>query len=113
MARSHSQPVVTLSVRVSPETRYQLDQLADATTGQTKSFLAAEAIEHYAALQAWQVKVISKSINKANSKKAKFIDHHTVSDWLNSWGSQSEQEKKYLKQLTCCLRSQKLGKQVE
>lgn len=91
MARSHSQPAVTLSVRVSPKTRHQLDQLSDAT-GRTKSFLAAEAIEHYLTLQAWQVKAISKSINKANRKNAKFIDHHKISDWLNNWGNQSEQE---------------------
>lgn len=91
MARPHSQPAVTLSVRVSSETRHQLGQLSDAT-GRTKSFLTAEAIEHYLALQAWQVKAISKSLDKANSKKAKFIDHHKVSDWLNSWGNPSEKE---------------------
>ncbi len=89
MARS--QPTITLSVRVSPKTRHQLDQLSDAT-GRTKSFLAAEAIENYLELQAWQVKAISKSVEKANSKKAKFIDHHKVTDWLSSWGSQDEKE---------------------
>ncbi|OGT50621.1 MAG: hypothetical protein A3F17_00590 [Gammaproteobacteria bacterium RIFCSPHIGHO2_12_FULL_41_15] len=41
--------------------------------------------------QAWQVKTIKNSIKKANSKKAKFIDHQSVSDWLNSWGKNKEQ----------------------
>jgi RHH-type transcriptional regulator, rel operon repressor / antitoxin RelB len=89
MARS--QPAITLSVRISPKTRYQLDQLSDAT-GRTKSFLAAEAIESYLDLQAWQVKAISASIERADTGRAKFIDHSQVADWLNSWGSESEKE---------------------
>jgi len=44
----------------------------------------------FKALQAWQVKAIEKSVKKANSKKAKFIDHEKVADWLNSWGSDKE-----------------------
>jgi RHH-type transcriptional regulator, rel operon repressor / antitoxin RelB len=89
MARS--QPAVTLSVRISPKVRHQLDKLSDAT-GRTKSFLAAEAIESYIELQAWQVKAISKSVERANSKKAKFVDHNKVIDWLHSWGNKNEKE---------------------
>lgn len=90
-SRHSAQPAVTLSVRVSSEARDQLEDLADAT-GRTKSFLAAEAIEYYLEAQAWQVKAIEKSVKKANSKKAKFIEHQKVSDWLNSWGSDEEKE---------------------
>lgn len=86
-----SHPAVTLSVRVPVEARDQLEELANAT-GRTKSFLAAEAIEHYLAAQNWQVKAIEKSVKKADSKKAKFIDHQKVSDWLNSWGNDNEQD---------------------
>lgn len=84
-------PAVTLSIRVPSNARDQLEELANAT-GRTKSFLAAEAIEYYLATQSWQVKAIEKSVKKANSKKAKFIDHQKVSDWLNSWGSKNEQD---------------------
>ncbi len=86
-----SHPAVTLSVRVPPKSRKQLEELANAT-GRSKSFLAAEAIAFYLAAHSWQVKAIEKSIKKADSKKAKFIKHETVSDWLNSWGSEKEQE---------------------
>lgn len=86
-----SHPAVTLSVRIQPEARDQLELLAHAT-GRTKSYLAAEAIEHYLSVQTWQVKAIEKSLHKANSKTAKFIDHQQVTDWLNSWGSEEEQE---------------------
>lgn len=89
MARSQS--AVTLSVRISPKSRHLLEQLSEAT-GRTRSFLAAEAIENYLVIQAWQVNSIQKAVEKANSKKSKLIDHHKVTDWLNSWGSQDEKE---------------------
>lgn len=82
-------PAVTLSVRVPPKVRDQLEDLADVT-GRTKSFLAAEAIENYLATQAWQVKAIKKAVEKANGKKAKFIDHNEIVDWVNSWDNEDE-----------------------
>ena len=93
MPHSHNaaKPAVTLSVRVSTKARDQLENLAEAT-GRTKSYLAAEAIDYYLQAQAWQVEAIEKSVKKSNSKKAKFIKHQTVSDWLNSWGSDEEKE---------------------
>lgn len=93
MTQSHSQHLaVPLSVRVSPETRDELEALADAT-GRTKSFLAAEAIRTYLEAQSWQIKAVEKSVKKADSKKAKFVDHDAVSDWLMSWGTKSERKK--------------------
>lgn len=86
-----SQPAVTLSVRVPSEARDELEKLAHAT-GRTKSFLAAEAIKYYLATQHWQIKAIEKSVKKADSKKAKFIKHQEVSDWLNSWGNKNERK---------------------
>lgn len=92
MTNPHSHHLaVPLSVRVSPEIRDELEALADAT-GRTKSFLAAEAIRAYLLTQAWQIKAVEKAVKKANSKKAKFIDHDAVSDWLMSWGTKSERK---------------------
>ena len=84
-------PAVTLSVRVSPKVRDQLENLSGATR-RTKSFLAAEAIEHYLTTQSWQVKAIEKSLVKANSRKARFVEHDKVVDWLNSWGTEKESD---------------------
>lgn len=89
MARSNL--AATLSVRVSSEAREQLEDLAEAT-GRTKSFLAAEAIEHYLAIQSWQVQGIKNAVKKANSKEAKFIEHSKVADWLESWGRKNEKD---------------------
>ena len=92
MRHSHStHPAITLSVRIAPKIRDQLEELSDAT-GRTKSFLAAEAIEYYLEIQAWQTKAIEKAVRKANSKKAKFIEHSKVVEWLNSWGRKGEQD---------------------
>ncbi len=89
MARSN--PAVTLSVRISPAMRDQLEELSDAT-GRTKSFLTAEAIKSYLAVQAWQVNAIKKAVKKASSKEAQFVDHHKITNWVNSWGSEDEQD---------------------
>lgn len=86
----HSHQAVTLSVRIQPEARDQLEILAHAT-GRTKSFLAAEAIEHYLSIQAWQINGINKSIKNADGKDA-FIEHEQVLSWLASWGDNNEQE---------------------
>lgn len=89
---AHSNPAVTLSVRIPPEMRNQLDELSDAT-GRTKSFLTAEAIESYLTTQAWQVKAIKKALKKANGKNTQFVDHNEVVDWVTSWGGEGEQER--------------------
>jgi len=89
MTQAH--PAVTLSLRVSPEIRDQLEGLSDAT-GRTKSFLAAEAIEGYLAVHAWQVKCIEDAITKVDSKRMKLIPHHQVENWVNSWDSEEEEE---------------------
>jgi len=86
---SHSCPAVTLSIRISPKVRDQLETLSDATC-RTKSFLAAEAIECYLANQSWQTKAIKKSLGKANSGQANFVSHEKVVDWLGSWGTEGE-----------------------
>ena len=76
-------PAVPLSVRISVEARDRLEELS-ATTGRTKSFLAAEAIENYVEVQSWQVKGIESSIKKADSKNAHFVDHNDVNAYSTS-----------------------------
>ena len=85
----HNQPAVTLSLRISPNIREQLKTLSEVTH-RTKSFLAAEAIECYLAAQTWQTKAVEKSLRKANGRKANFVHHAEVVEWLNSWGTKGE-----------------------
>ena len=91
---AHTQPphqAVTLSVRIQPEARDQLEILAHAT-GRTKSFLAAEAIEQYMSIHTWQINSINQSIKNADGKNSYFIEHEQVLAWLASWGDDNEQE---------------------
>lgn len=43
--------------------------------------------------QTWQIKAIEKSLKKANSKKAKFVEHQDISDWLNTWSKDNNKDK--------------------
>lgn len=88
---SHVQPSITLSIRITPQVREGLEDLAEAT-GHTKSFHAAEAIQEYLKIHAWQVKALQKSIKRADSKSAKFIEHKKVVKWLATWGSHEEED---------------------
>ena len=56
-----------LTLRVSKKTKSMLDKLAEATQ-RTKSFLAAEAIERYLEVEAWQVREIKTSLKEADKK---------------------------------------------
>jgi RHH-type transcriptional regulator, rel operon repressor / antitoxin RelB len=56
-----------LTVRIDNKTKLMLDKLAGATR-RTKSFLAAEAIERYIQLEAWQVEEIKLALKEAENQ---------------------------------------------
>ena len=55
-----------LTLRVNTRTKAKLDKLAEATK-RSKSFLAAEAIERYLEVEAWQIKEIKQAIKEADA----------------------------------------------
>jgi predicted transcriptional regulator len=55
-----------LTLRVSAKTKSQLEKLA-AATNRSKSFLAAEALERYLELEAWQIKEIKQALKEADA----------------------------------------------
>ena len=55
-----------LTLRVDTKTKAKLDKLAEATN-RSKSFLAAEAIERYLEVEAWQIKEIKQAIKDADT----------------------------------------------
>lgn len=63
----------TITVRVDPEVAQRLQRLAEATR-RTKSFLAAEAIEEYVALQEWQVAAIEAGGAQADREEGVELD---------------------------------------
>jgi len=67
-----------LSVRISAETEARLDRVARMMR-RTKSFLGAEAIEEYVAVQEWQLAGIEDAMTSLDGGKG--IPHEDVRRW--------------------------------
>jgi predicted transcriptional regulator len=76
-----------MSVRVDETTKARLERLA-LSTGRSRSYLAAEAINEYLNVNEWQVAGIERSIVSIDSGRA--ITHQAVRDWVASWGGDNE-----------------------
>ena len=55
-----------LTLRVNTKTKAKLDKLAEATK-RSKSFLAAEAIERYLEVEAWQIREIKQALKEGDA----------------------------------------------
>ena len=77
----------TFTVRVENGVKKRLERLAKST-GRTRSFLAAEAINEYLEINEWQVAGIRRAI--ASLDRGEGISHDSVKDWVASWGSANE-----------------------
>lgn len=67
----------SLTVRVKPETRNRLDNLARITR-RSKSFVIEDALEQYLDMNEWQIKGIQEALIEADSLGAVFEDHDDV-----------------------------------
>ena len=72
-----------MTIRLEPELKQRLDQLAKATH-RSKSFLAAEALRDFVELNEWQVQEIQSALKEADS--GDFASNQTVNKTLNKWG---------------------------
>src|SRR5450759_1407004 len=77
----------TVSVRIDPVIKKRLEKLAKST-GRSRSFLAAEAINEYLDLNEWQVAGIQKAV--ASLDRGEGISHERVKEWVSSWNSKKE-----------------------
>ena len=80
----------TIHVRLPKEAVERPDALA-ATTKRSRSFLAAEAIADFLAVNAWQVEETRQAVEKADAG-GPFVAHEDVDRWLASWGTDGEEE---------------------
>jgi RHH-type transcriptional regulator, rel operon repressor / antitoxin RelB len=79
----------TVSVRLARSTKVRLQQLAKST-GRSRAFLAAAAIEEYLDINEWQVAGILGAI--ASLDRGKGIPHQRVKEWVASWESRNERQ---------------------
>jgi predicted transcriptional regulator len=77
----------SFTVRVDAAAKKRLEKLAKST-GRSRSFLAAEAINEYLDVNEWQVAGIMRAI--ASLDRGEGVSHERVKDWIASWGSGSE-----------------------
>jgi RHH-type rel operon transcriptional repressor/antitoxin RelB len=80
-------PSTTFTVRVEPEVKKRLAKLAKST-GRTRSFLAAEALNDYLDVNEWQVAGVKRAI--ASLDRGEGVPHEEVKDWVKSWGRKRE-----------------------
>jgi len=71
-----------LSLRLDPKLKKQLDRLSRATN-RSRSFVAAEAIREYVALNEWQIEETKKAVMEAD--QGDFASDRDVARTLNKW----------------------------
>lgn len=73
----------TMTIRLEPDLKRRLDQLAEATH-RSKSFLAAEALRDFVELNEWQIAEIKTALKEADD--GDFASDQNVQSTLNKWG---------------------------
>ena len=76
-----------LTLRLDPKLRKQLDRLAEATK-RSRSFLAAEALREYVALNEWQIEEIKKGLREA--ELGDFASDKEVQRSLKKWARSAD-----------------------
>jgi RHH-type transcriptional regulator, rel operon repressor / antitoxin RelB len=79
----------TFTVRIEPGVKKRLEKLAKST-GRSRSYLAAEALNEYLDVNEWQVEGIKKAV--ASLDRGEGIQHEDVKEWVNSWGHKRERK---------------------
>jgi predicted transcriptional regulator len=77
----------TVTVRVERNVKNRLEKLAKST-GRTRSFLAAEALNAYLDVNEWQVAGVKQAM--ASLDRGEGVSHEDVKDWVGSWGRKRE-----------------------
>ncbi len=72
----------TMTIRLEPELKQRLDQLAKATH-RSKSFLAAEALRDFIELNEWQIQEITDAIKEADNDD--FASDKEVNKVIAKW----------------------------
>jgi predicted transcriptional regulator len=77
----------TFTVRVDQTVKARLERLAKST-GRSRSYLTAEAINEYLNVNEWQVAGVKCAM--ASLDRGEGVRHQRVKNWIASWGSRNE-----------------------
>jgi RHH-type rel operon transcriptional repressor/antitoxin RelB len=81
----------TVSVRIESAAKKRLEKLAKST-GRSRSFLAAEAINEYLDLNEWQVAGVQRAM--ASLDRGEGVAHERVKEWVSSWNSNNSNKER-------------------
>lgn len=82
-------PPTIFTVRIEPNVKTRLEQLAKST-GRSRSSLTAEALSEYLDVNEWQAEGVKKAITSLD--RGARIGHQEVKKWVNSWGHKRERK---------------------
>jgi RHH-type transcriptional regulator, rel operon repressor / antitoxin RelB len=71
-----------LTLRLDPQLKRKLDRLSSAMN-RSRSFVAAEAIREYVALNEWQIAEIKKGVAEAD--RGEFASEAAVEETIRKW----------------------------
>ena len=77
----------TFTLRVETDVKKRLEKLAKST-GRSRSFLAAEALNQYLDVNEWQVTGVRKAM--VTLDRGEIVPHEQVKAWVSSWGGKRE-----------------------
>ena len=80
----------TFTIRVDETDKARLEALA-RSTGRSRSFLAAEAIAEYLAVNEWQISATRAAMDSLD--RGERVAHEAVREWIGSWGTANEIER--------------------
>jgi predicted transcriptional regulator len=78
----------TFSVRLSPETKQELEEYARATR-RSSAFIVKEAVEAHLAERRAYLAAIEEAIGEAD-ESGEYVSWEATKAWMESWGSDSE-----------------------
>jgi RHH-type transcriptional regulator, rel operon repressor / antitoxin RelB len=84
---STTSKTTTFSVRVARSIEKRLETLAKST-GRSRAFLAAQAINEYLDVNEWQVARIQHAIVSLEAGLG--VPHERIKEWVASWGKPDE-----------------------
>ena len=73
----------TMTIRLEPELKRRLEQLAESTQ-RSRSFVATQAIREFVELNEWQIREIRSAIAEADDDD--FASEDLVQEVLGKWG---------------------------
>jgi predicted transcriptional regulator len=77
----------TFTIRVDSAVKKRLEKLAKST-GRSRSYIAAEALSEYLAVNEWQIAGVKQAV--ASLDRGEGVPHGSVMEWVDSWGSENE-----------------------